>query len=306
MSRWPVVLVVLVCLINPLRAVDPPTLESRITPLAKAHKGKIAVAVEALDTGEKFSLQGDEVMPTASLIKVAVLVEAYTQSDAGKLDLGKMLTLTKDDRVPGAGILRYHFSDGAIFSLRDALRLMIVYSDNTATNMALDQTGIKPVNERMAQLGLKETRINAKVYKGSTTSVDPERTKKYGLGSTTALETIALLGKIHRNEAASPKSCAAMIEHLKANDDKEQMVRFLPAGTVVAHKTGAVNTVRTDAGIIWVPSDPKQKTKTRPIALCVLTDQNEDQRWVVDNAAQVTIGKIAREVYDHFAMPMKP
>jgi hypothetical protein len=71
------------------------------------------------------------------------------------------------------------------------------------------------------------------------------------------------------------------------------MTRFLPAGTVVAHKTGSVNASKTDAGIIY--------TKSGPIALCVLTDANEDQRWVADNAAQVLIGKIAREAYDHFA-----
>jgi hypothetical protein len=91
-----------------------------------------------------------------------------------------------------------------------------------------------------------------------------------------------------------------MIAHLKACDDKDKMTRFLPPGTVVAHKTGSVNASKTDAGIIYVP-DPADKKKTRPVALCVLTDGNEDQRWVADNAAQVTIGKIAREVYDYFA-----
>ena len=91
-----------------------------------------------------------------------------------------------------------------------------------------------------------------------------------------------------------------MLGHLKACDDKEKMPRFLPPGTVVAHKTGSVNASKTDAGIIYVP-DPADKTKTQPVAVCVLTDENEDKRWVLDNGGQVTIAKIAKEVYDHFA-----
>jgi beta-lactamase class A len=83
-----------------------------------------------------------------------------------------------------------------------------------------------------------------------------------------------------------------MLDHLKRCDDKEKMTRYLPAGTVVAHKTGSVNASKTDAGIIY--------TKSGPVVVCVLTDGNEDQRWVADNAAQVLIGKIARTVYDHF------
>lgn len=279
-----------------------PTIESRIKPITDAHKGKVAVAVKNLANGESYSLNADEVMQTASLIKVAVMVEAYRQADEKKVDLAKMLTLTKDDKVPGAGVLTQHFSDGATFPLRDAIRLMIVYSDNTATNMVLDQIGIKSVNETTKAFGLPESRINAKVYKGSTTSVDPERTKKYSLGSTTANETIKLLELIHTGKAASEKSREAMLEHLGKNDDKEQLVRFLPSGTKVAHKSGATNKVRTDAGIIYIlhPAD-NDKKKTIPIAVCVLTNENEDERWVIDNAGQVTIATIGKAVYDFYS-----
>jgi beta-lactamase class A len=193
-----------------------------------------------------------------------------------------------------------------MFSLRDAVRLMIVYSDNTATNMVLDQLGIKNVNETTKSFGLPETRINAKVYKGSTTSVDPERTKKYSLGSTSANETVKLLELIHTGKAASAESCKAMLEHLDKNDDKEQLVRFLPAGTKIAHKTGATNKVRTDAGILYIP-DPthtpkdKEPKRTIPVAVCVLTNENADERWVLDNQGQVTIATIGKAVYDFYS-----
>ncbi|QEL18276.1 serine hydrolase [Limnoglobus roseus] len=276
-----------------------PTLASRIKPFADAHKGKVAVAVKNLATGEAFDLNADEVMQTASLIKLAIMVEAYRQADEKKTDLGKMVTLAKDDKVPGSGILTSHFSDGASFPLRDAVRLMIVYSDNTATNMVLDQIGIKPVNAMTAALGMPETRINSKVFKRSTT-VDLARSEKYSLGSITAKDAVNMLELIHTEKAASPDSCKAMLGHLKVCDDKEKLTRFLPAGTVVAHKTGSTDRVRTAAGIIYVP-DPADKKKTIPVAVCVLTNDNQDQRWVADNAGQVMIGKIGKEVYDFFS-----
>lgn len=283
-----------------------PSLESRIKPIADAHKGKVAVAVKNLATGDTFTHNADEVMQTASLIKLAVMIEAYRQADEKKVDLGKTLTLTKDDKVPGAGILTQHFSDGATFPLRDAVRLMIVYSDNTATNLVLDQIGIKSVNETTAALGCPETRVNAKVFKGSTTSVDPERTKKYSLGSTSANETLRLLELIHTGKAASAEACKAMLGHLEKNDDKEMLVRHLPAGTRAAHKTGATNQVRTDAGILYIPDPthtPKEKEakRTIPVAVCVLTNENADQRWVIDNQGQTTIAAIGKAVYDYYS-----
>ena len=282
---------VAVLLIPALARSDEKSLEARIAPLAKAHKGTVAVAVKNLKTGEEFYLSADEVMPTASLIKLPIMVEAYWQAAEGKLKLDATLSLRKEDKVQGSGVLTNHFSDGATFPLKDAVRLMIVFSDNTATNMVLDQIGLPDTNARMTKLGLVETRINAKVFRADT-RIDQERGKKYGLGSTTAREMVRLLELIESGKVVSATACKEMLGHLRACDDREKMTRFLPAGTRVAHKTGSVNTSKTDAGIIY--------TKGGPVAVCVLTDRNEDQRWTADNAAQVLIGKIAREVFDHF------
>jgi len=269
-------------------------LESRIAPLVKEHKGKVAVAVKNLKTGESFYLSADDVMPTASLIKLPVMVEAYWQAKEEKVKFDTKLTLTREDRVPGSGVLTNHFSDGATFPLRDAVRLMIVLSDNTATNMVLDQIGIPSTNTRMAELGLKGTKINAKVFRGDKTSIDPAATKKFGLGSTTARDMVQLLELIDAGKVVSPEAGKEMLGHLKACEDKGKMTRFLPAGTVVAHKTGSVNAAKTDAGIIYLKNGTV-------VALCVLTDGNADTRWVTDNAGQVLIARIAKEVYDHFA-----
>jgi beta-lactamase class A len=272
-------------------AFEPVPLSSQIHDLATGHKGQVAVACINLKTKEKDTHRADEVMPTASLIKLAVMAEAYAQEKEGKLKLDDMLKLTKEEMVPGSGILTDHLSPGATFSIRDAVRLMIVFSDNTATNLVLEKVGIKNVNERMAGLGLKETRINAKVYKGSTTSVDPDRTKKYGLGSTTANEMLTLLELLHEGKLVSAEASKAMLEHMKKCDDKDKFTRFLPKEVSVAHKTGSVSNARTDAGILYF--------KQGPVALVVLTNENEDKRWEPDNAGNKLCAEIAKTVVDY-------
>jgi D-alanyl-D-alanine carboxypeptidase (penicillin-binding protein 5/6)/beta-lactamase class A len=173
---------------------------------------------------------------------------------------------------------------------------MMVYSDNTATNLVLDKTGIIPVNERMASWGCPNTRVHAKVFRRDL-SIDIERSKKFGLGSTTAREMVQLLEKVHQGKAVSPEACKEMLDHMKNCDDKEKLKRFLPTKVVVAHKTGSVDDVKTDAGILYFPGGP--------VALCVLTNKNEDQRYAFDNAGSILIGRVAEQVHDYFATKAK-
>jgi beta-lactamase class A len=278
------------------------SLEARLAPLAKAHQGKVAIAVKHLGTGESYALNADEPMPTASLIKFPVMVETYYQAQEGQVRMSDMITLSKDDKVPGSGILTYHFSPGASFCLRDAVRLMIVYSDNTATNLVLDHIGIPSTAKRMEALGLPNTKIHSKSFRRDT-SAFPERSKKFGLGSTTAHEMIRLLEMLHAGKLVSPEACREMLETMKKCDDKDKFPRFLPPGTAVAFKTGSVNASRTSAGIIYVPKpggDPK-KPELQPVAVCVMTDENKDQSWVPDNAGNLLCAKVAKEVYDYYA-----
>lgn len=273
------------------------TLESRLMPLIQAHKGKVAVAVRNLETGESFSYHADDPMPTASLIKFPVMVEAYRQSAEKAVDLDKTLTLTKADKVPGSGILTAHFSDGVTLPLRDAVHLMIVYSDNTATNLVVDQIGIKSTADTMEKMGYPNTKLHSKVFRRDT-SVFPERSKQFGLGSTTAAEMVRLCEALHRKELVSPEASAAMLDHMRACDDKDKFPRFLPPGTKVAFKTGSVDAAKTAAGIIDTPGGP--------VALCVMTDENEDKRWVADNAGNRLCADAARAIYDHFQAKGSP
>src|SRR5262245_5918264 len=278
-------------LTGPLRAE---TLEERLKPLIAAHEGQVAVAVKHLATGQALAHRADEPMPTASLIKFAVMIEAYRQAGTGQVDLTKPVVLHDEDKVPGSGILTSHFSAGAAFSLRDAVRLMIAFSDNTATNLVLDQIGLPATAKYMEELGCPNTKIHAKVYKRET-SVFPERSKQFGLGSTTASEMLRLLELLHQRKLVSPEAGDTIREHLLACDDRKKFPRLLPEGTKVAHKTGSVDGIRTDAGIIETPAGP--------IALCVLTSDNKDTRWADDNAGDVLCSRIALAVFEHFNPP---
>ena len=187
-------------------------------------RARSAIAVKNLATGETFFHNADAVMPTASLIKIAVMIEAYQQADVGKFKLTERSHPAR--RGQGARQRRPHQTlqrTAQTFSLRDAIRLMIACSDNTATNMVLDRVGIAAVNKRMKDWGFPNTRLNAKVYRGDTTSVDPERTRRYGLGSTTAREMVGLLEELQIGERNRPAFKQTMLDHLTKNDGQGQV-----------------------------------------------------------------------------------
>jgi beta-lactamase class A len=272
-------------------AVSSPTLESRLLPIIEAHKGKVAVAVKHLGSGESFRYHADQVMPTASLIKFPVMIEAYRQAADKKIDLDSFITLRKEDKVGGSGVLTDHFSDGSRFKLRDAVRLMIAFSDNTATNLVLDAIGIGATAATMEKMGYPNTKIHSKSFHRET-SVFPERSKKYGLGSTTPDEMIRLCEAVYRKQVLSPQACEEMLEHLRACEDRDKLPRPVPEGIKVAFKTGSLADTRTSAGIIEWPGGP--------VAFCVMSYDNEDKRWVPDNAGNRLCADITRAVYDHF------
>jgi serine-type D-Ala-D-Ala carboxypeptidase (penicillin-binding protein 5/6) len=168
---------------------------------------------------------------------------------------------------------------------------MIAFSDNTATNLAVDLIGIGRTAELMEQLGFPNTKLHAKVYRGDT-SVFPERSKQFGLGSTTANEMVSLLEKLDRGEIVSPEASRQTIDLLYACEDKTMLARDLPDSVKIAHKSGAVTNSRTNAGLI--------DTASGRIAICVLTTANADQSWGDDNRAHQLIGRIARAAVDFF------
>ncbi len=266
-------------------------LAKQVQPLIDAHDGKVGVAITHLPSGESFTHRAEKPMPTASLIKFPLMITTYQAIEAGKLDLEQKITLRDEDKVPGSGILTPHFSPGATLSLNDAMHLMIVYSDNTATNLVIDQVGLPATAQVMESLDCPATKLHSKVFRRDT-SIFPERSKQFGLGSTSAADMLRLYTALHAGKLVSKTASQRMLAHLYECESKKMCPRDLPPGTKFAHKSGSVSAVRADAGIIESPNGP--------IVICVLTAENEDRSWSSDNDAQVLGGKIARAAYDHF------
>ncbi len=273
-------------------------LKDSLTSLVESFEGEVGIAVKHIPSGETVLINADEAMPTASLIKISIMIEAYRQVEAGKLDLATLITLKEEDKVPGSGVLTAHFSPGMQLSLRDAIRLMMAYSDNTATNLVIDQVGLKSVSDTMEEFGFPETKIHSKVYRGSSTTIFPERSKKYGLGSTTARETMSILEKLSQSEFANEEFNKEMLEHMRKCINQDRIPPFLPRRTVVAQKTGSISTARTVAGIIESPSGP--------IVVVVLTAKGNRDSWSAGKTTDLFMASISKRAFDHFNKDLIP
>ncbi len=269
----------------------PVALSERLDAVIRAHDGMVGVEVKHLPTGETYQYDADRRMPTASLIKFPILVTAYHEVARDEMEWSRRVTLTDADKVPGSGVLTDNFSDGTMLSLRDAARLMIVFSDNTATNLLIDAVGIRRTTQYMDEIGLPNTRLNSKVYRRDL-SISPKSSDEFGLGSTTAHEMAVLFDRLWSNTLVSPEACVEMKKDLFACRDRTKIARGLPRGVRFAHKTGEVSQSRCDAGVIDGPAGPT--------IVCVLTTKNADQEYDDNNKAHLLCGEIGRLVFSHF------
>ncbi|MFL5618725.1 MAG: serine hydrolase [Gemmatimonadaceae bacterium] len=263
---------------------DTASLHRMLDSLASAHHGVVGYTVLNVDTGERLERRGDETFSTASLIKVAILVTVFGLVEKGELSLDDPLTLLKIDKVPGSGNLQF-MHDGATLTVRDAAWLMTTTSDNTATNLLLDRIVIRRVWEKMEKLGLPHTKVHSKVYLRMA-SVAMDSSVKYGLGVTTPNEMARLFALLADGKAVSPKADSTMLDILAHNEDFASVQRYVE-GLTVPHKTGATDQVRTECALFPLQSR---------VVACVLTKENVDQRWLIDNEAQVTMANMGRAV----------
>lgn len=269
---------------GPFARADTASLRRVLDSLATAHKGVVGFAVHNVDTGERLERRGDETFPTASLIKVPILVTVFDLVEQKKLSLDDPLTLLGIDKVPGSGNLQF-MHDGANLTVRDAAWLMSVTSDNTATNLLLDRIVIRRVWEKMEKLGLPHTKVHSKVYLRMA-SVAMDSSVKYGLGVTTPNEMSRLFALLADGKAVSPKADSTMLDILAHNEDYAGVQRYVDSLTV-PHKTGATDQVRTECALFPLQSR---------VVACILTKENADQRWLIDNEAQVTMARMGRAI----------
>jgi beta-lactamase class A len=263
---------------------DTATLHHTLDSLANAHHGVVGYTVHNIDTGERMALRGDETFPTASLIKVPILVTVYDLVDKGQLALDDPITLLKIDKVPGSGLLQF-MHDRSIYTVHDAAWLMITISDNTATNLLLDRIIIRRVWDKMEQLGLPHTKVHSKSFLRNS-SVAMDSSVKYGLGVTTPNEMARLYELLANGKAVSPAADSAMLDIMAHNTDAEKMERYV-MGLEVPHKTGETDQVRTECSLFPLQSR---------VVACVLTKENQDQRWLIDNEAQVMMAHMGEAI----------
>ena len=276
-------------------------LDQQLQSIAAAHRGMVAVYAHNLKTGETASLDADEAVKTASTIKMGILLDAAEQIRAGQASLDERVVLTKANQVQGSGVLG-QLTAPLSLTLRDVLHLMVVVSDNTATNVAIDRLGLAHINATLRAAGLTQTVLYKKVYvpaQGPTPADQP----KFGLGKTTAREMAQIMERIGECrlslDGAAPLAgdgplCGALLHMLREQQDRNSLPRYIEAldtsehGSAIANKTGALDQVRNDVALI--------ATKNGPVVIAAFTWENADQRWTGDNEAEKTLGKLAQAI----------
>jgi len=267
---------------------DTAALRRKLNSIADAHHGVVGYSVIDLETGARINRRGDETFPTASLIKVAILVTVYDLVAKGQLSLDDPLTVLKIDQVPGSGIAQF-LHNGTVLTVHDAAWLMSTISDNTATNLLLDRIIIRRVWAKMDSLGLQHTRVHSKSFLRNS-SVAMDSSVKYGLGVTTPNEMAHLFELMAQGKAVNPVADSAMLDILEHNTTDFMLQRYIE-GARAAHKDGETDAVRTECTLWYL--------RNRVVA-CVMTKENKDQRWVLDNEPQLTLANMGLAIINAF------
>jgi len=280
----------------------PASLATQVQAIAAEHHGDVALFAENLATHETVAISPDTPVQTASVIKLAILYEALEQVRSGKTHFDDKITLSKADQVPGSGVLLF-FDAPLTLTLKDALTMMIVMSDNSATNLVIDHLGLENIDGRIVKLGLKDTYLYKKIFTPAPPgTVMPADQKRFGLGKTTAREMATLMTKIVRCELAEPGSptrpddaalCQVALKMLHLQFYRNAIPRYLdgtPGVTSdsIANKTGSLDAVRNDVAAV--------STKNGMVIISAFTFNNKDHSWGVAQEGELTIAKLAQAI----------
>jgi beta-lactamase class A len=230
-------------------------LEATISGVDRNLDGVMGVAILDLASGQKYLLHADEVLPTASSIKIAILAELYHQAQQGKLKLGDLYTLQSSDIVGGSGIAGALTPGVTRLTIRDVAALMISVSDNSATNIIIDRIGLENVNALLDSLGLTHTRLRRKMMDVKAASEGRENVA-------TPREMMLLLEDLYGGKVLNKQMTDDFFGLLSLH--KESYIpRELPEDLRIANKPGELEGVRNDSGIVF--------TGKRPFVISVMT-----------------------------------
>ncbi len=270
--------------------IKPQTLDEKIQNEIKDFKGKVWIYAKNLDTGKDYSLRADEQVRTASTIKLPIMTEVFHQIAEGKISWTDEFTLTKQNKQGGSGTLG-ELSDGTKIDLRSATNLMIVVSDNTATNLILDKISSNSVNTFMESLGLKNTKSLRKIGGGGDAKAFEEPLNKlFGIGVSTPRDMAKLLEKLERGEVVSREASLEMIAILKRQQYTDGIGRNLLDTVPVASKSGALDRLRSDVGIVY--------TRRGRIVMAITVDDMPVIHYSMDNAGNELIWRLSQILQD--------
>ena len=303
------------------------TLRTQIAEIVNGVDGIMGVAVQNVETGEEIGIRADEAFPMASVCKTPVLVDAYRRVEAGTLSLDTRIEITRETRTFGSGLFNF-FDEGLRPTLRDLLLMMIVVSDNAATDLVLAQLGgPSAVTATMRTLGLPSIRLDrtiqqliADIYTATdsrTTGLDyyaiealfeedRELVARFrnaalvrpalasateGRDQASPRDIVRLYAQIARSECAKPETCALILKTLERQQLKTRLPRDLPPYTRFCHKTGTLGpgTITNDSGLLFLDE--------KPIAIAVLSKQVVQEPALTNTA----LAQIGLAVYRHFA-----
>jgi beta-lactamase class A len=252
--------------------------------------GGVSLYAKNLDSGEAIGIRETEPVRTASTIKLAVMAALFDAITRGELQWSERLTITDAEKVAGSGVIESELSSGVQLPLQDVMHLMMALSDNTATNMILERFPADRVNAYLDRIGLGSTRSLRKILgkngpAGVSAAGKLEKNQKYGLGVSTPRDMVALVERMERGELVSAEASREMIAVMKRCQDTTGIRR--PFGELaVANKTGALDALRSDVGIVY--------SKTGRIAIAITVDGIAQPDWGPDNPGSLLIADLAR------------
>jgi beta-lactamase class A len=255
----------------PLPSALRASFEQRVHEIAARVDGVVGYAIVDLTTGERLGHLEHETFPTASAIKLAIVYELFKQVEEQRIDLDEKITLDRRQAVGGAGVLVEMGTP--TLSIRDYAALMVMLSDNTATNVLIDRLGMDRIATRMQGLGLAQTKLRRHM-------MDAAAARRGDENVSTPDELVRLLKAMNDN---MPKA----IELLK-KPKENRLRKGLPEGVASADKSGELEGVRVDAGIVFA--------KNRPYALCVMTTFLKSEA-----EGEQAIVEISRAAYEYFS-----
>jgi beta-lactamase class A len=296
---FPVLLIGLITLAPLVTAAEP--LADRIALLTNSFKGTVVLHAKHLRTGREFGVAPDTRVRTASTIKLPILCALESLVAAGHVKWDERIILKAEDKVSGSGVLA-SLEDHTELTVRNLAILMIVLSDNTATNLILDRIGADAVNDYLDTIGLVKTRVNRKVRGDGTKLAAPsgwskagllEDNQRFGLGVSTPREMVRLLELLDDGKIVGPDASKDIIGMLKMQQDNSGIRRHTPDDMPVANKSGALDALRSDVGIVY--------TQNGPVALAITIDDMPETDYSRDNPGERLIWQLTSTILDGFS-----